>query len=415
MRLYRLFVLGGVLLSALVACRPILEVGVEPAVSPSAGLTPRPESPTSAPTAAGLSQQEGDAGLIYLRDGTVYRLAKEGEQPVGAIPPDAGHLALSPGYLAYVHGATIGVLDLPTGATRDLVNVGQRSGQDLALGWLADGATLAYAVAWREPDGSRFVELSITDGSWQTRLDTVVAHPPGPTPTPPASAPIPPRTGFANLAILGGGRDAGYLVVAPAGGTQRYSAIWIYDLLRIGKRARELSLPQAEHIVSLAPSPDLAWLAVSYAHPEAGLGSLVIYPFLGEEASGEGPSAEAPRPVAELQGTHLTDLRWSSDARRLAYIRREGMPALDVSPVTHLEAFHLETGTTSSVPLSAGAECAILGWTADDLAVALSVMDPISARHGVQLVAPDSGSIIYKLAVPGGTRVLGWVGRLPAE
>ena len=137
-------------------------VGVEPAVSPSAGLTPRPESPTSAPTAAGLSQQEGDAGLIYLRDGTVYRLAKEGEQPVGAIPPDAGHLALSPGYLAYVHGATIGVLDLPTGATRDLVNVGQRSGQDLALGWLADGATLAYAVAWREPDGSRFVELSLS-------------------------------------------------------------------------------------------------------------------------------------------------------------------------------------------------------------------------------------------------------------
>lgn len=415
MRGYRLLVLVGILLPALVACQPVLEVGVEPAVSPPAGLTPNPESPTSAPTAARLSQQDGDAGLLYLRDGTVYRLAQDGEGPIGAIPPDAGRLALGPGYLAYVHGATIGVLDLRTGATRDLADVGRRSGQDLDLGWLADGATLAYAVAWREPDGSRIVELSITDGSWQTRLDTVVAHPPGRTPTPPALPPILPRAGFANLAILGGDRDAGYLVVAPAGGTLRHSAIWVYDLLRIGTRPRELRLPQADHVVSLAPSPDLAWLAVSYAHPEAGLGQLVIYPLLGEEASGGGLLAEASRTVAELVGTHLTDLRWSSDARRLAYVRREGMPALDAGPATHLEAFHRDTGTTSSVPLSAGAEAALLGWTADDLAVALSVMDPTGTGRSVQLVAPDSGHIIRELAVPDDARVVGWVGPLAEE
>jgi len=378
------------------------------------GLIQVPGSPPLQATAAPMIPQAAEPGLLYLQDGAVYHVGGNGAEAVGAIPPTAGHFALSPAYLAYADDTTIALLELETGTTRDLVDLCRRPGQDLDLGWLANGTSLAYAVAWREPDGSRIVDLAVTDGRGKTHLDTIVARPPGPTPTPPLLPPIPAQSGFADLTILGGDREAGYLIVTPAGGTERYSAVWVYDLLRIGQRAKELSLPQPEQIVSLAPSPDLAWIAVSYADPGAELGRLYLYPFLGEEASGGGPSVEAPRLVKELSGLHLTDLRWSPDSRQLAYLHREGVPALDASPVAQLDILFVETGRTTTVTVSHEVGYTILGWTADDRALVLEVMDRLSGEEKVQLIDPGSGQTIHELDVPGGARVLGWIGGIPA-
>ncbi|MGQ9600664.1 MAG: TolB family protein, partial [Anaerolineae bacterium] len=337
---------------------------------------------------------EIDSGLLVLKEGVVYLLNEDGERTIGPLPEDAGCLAVSPRYLAYVSGNRIQVLSLMDGTIRTLLEFPDRTGQDFNLRWSTDGSTLAYAVAWNESDGSRLAELGTTDGYWQTTLDTQVARPAGPTPTPPSMPPVPPEPGFANFHILGFDRAAGRLVAMPVGGQEGKTKIWTYDLRR-GQRV-EQGWPTAV-VPPLIPalSPDLALLAA--AQP----GTLQIY--RTEKIGVDRTYVELPT------GTHATWLAWSPDSQRLAFLLSEGAaPALDVSATLGLWIWESESDQARSLSLTISPEAVLHGWTADGKAVVFETWDAISGQGIVSLL--DVATEQVTLSLPGGTRVLGWVG-----
>lgn len=381
----------------LAACDTTLEMGVErtparPTVTPTSAPAP---SPTATPNPS-------VSGLVYVRDGTVYLWDGKEEHLIGPLPSEAGLLVLGPRYLACVSGGRIQTLSLVDGATRTLLDLGQRPGQDVHLRWSNDGSTLAYAVAWSEPDGSRVVELGITDGYQQTKVDALTARPAGPTPTLPPLPPVPPEPGFANLNVLGFDRSAGRLAVTQAGGQERYAAIWLYDT-RTGKRTQTIPLnqrlalpPDQTGIQELVLSPDLERWAMALP------GRLQI-----ERAADLGAGAVQVELPAE---THATWLSWSPDGRRLAYLLNEGAsPDLVASPSIGLWVWEAETGQARQLTSSITPEAALLGWTSDGAAVLVRTLEGISRRNVLSLVEVKTGQIV-PIPWPEGGQIIGWIG-----
>ena len=333
-----------------------------------------------------------ESGLLYLKEETVCLLGESGEQPIGSLLEDAGHLTLGPRYLAYIQGSKIQVLSLSEGTTHTLLEFPERPGQDFALRWSTDGSTLAYAVAWDEPDGSRMVELGTHDGYKQMVVDMLVARSAGPTPTLPLEPPLPPEPGFANLQILGFDRAAGRLAVTQAGGEERYSAIWFYDC-QTGKRVD--TMPVYVEVQGMALSPDFVWLAV------ATPGALHFWP----------QGTDAPPLGVELPlETHAGWLSWSPDSLRLAYLLNEGAsPGLNVSPSLGLWVWEAESGQARQLSLAISPEAVLHGWTADGRAVVLEALDGISRQVTVSLVDVATEQVT-PLPLPEGSRVLGWIG-----
>jgi hypothetical protein len=373
------------LLPTLVACSGILEGAQEETPT----LPAIPPTPTSSPTATSTASE---SGLVYVKEGMVYLIHNDGEQPIGPLPEDAGHLALGQRGLAYVSGNRIQLLTLADGTTATLRDLGELPGQDFDLHWSSDGSTLAYAAAWDESDGSRMVELGTTDLYELTVVDTLAARPAGPTPTPPPEPPIPPEPGFLNLHILGFDQFAGRLAVTQAGGEERYSAMWLYDSLA-GKRVE--TTPLAVEVQTLALSPDLVRLAV------AAPGVLRVYE--AGQIGGDGRCVQLP---AE---THATWLYWSPDSQRLAYLLNEGAaPGLDASLSLALEICEARTGQVHRVISDINSYAAMHGWTADGKSVILEALDEASGQVTVNQVDADTGQS-KPISLPEGTRVLGWV------
>lgn len=337
-------------------------------------------------------------GLLYIKEDTVCLFGESGEQPIGPLPADAGYLALGPRHLAYLVDNQIQTLSLSDGTTRTLLEFPDRAGQDFHLRWSNDGSTLAYAVAWSEANGSRMVELGMTDGYQQQVLDTIEARPAGPTPTPPSMPPIPPEPGFANLHILGLDRGDGRLLVMPVGGQERLGWLGTYNL-RQDQSVRKQLWPTAI-VPSLIPvlSPDLNLLAA--AQP----GTLQIY--RADEIGADWRYVELP------DETHATWLSWSPDSQRLAYLLNEGAsPGLDVSPTLGLWLWEAESGEPRLLAPVNSPEAVLYGWTADGKAVILQALDGMSFQVTVSLVDVATGQAT-PLPVPGASRVLGWMGSL---
>ncbi len=410
---------------ALAACNGTLQVGVEGRPGPhqgtlgaAVGETPQlgkhetPAAREESGSAQWPTSRMATSGCwVWISGDTVYLPSEGGERRVARLPAGAGRRTLSGRYLAYVSDGELRVLDLADGSSRALHEFDDRPAQDYALRWSSDGSTLAYARAWDGEDGARMVELGLTDGYEQRLIDTLLARPAGPTPTPPAMPPVPPEPGFANLHILGCERSRGYLAVTPAGGQARYAAVWLYDLARKA-RVRELALPQAESIVTLAASPDLAWLAVARSDSERT--RIELYPLLEARAAQDSPATKAPRLLRELPSAHVTELHWSADGHAIAYLRLEGMPGLAVSPGLGLEVARVEAGAVLTVPISVSPEARLHGWTADGLAVLLEALDGISRQRVVSLVDVATGRAT-SLPLPEGASVLGWIGEAPVE
>jgi hypothetical protein len=368
------------------------------------GLIQVPELSLSVPTAAMdvNCSEAGDAGLVYLEEEIVYLLSQRGACPIGPLPGDAGYLTLGAHYLAYVSRNQVWTFSLADGTSRALFEFPNRPGQDLSLRWSRDGSALAYAVAWEESDGSRMVELGTTDGYRQTVVETLVARPAGPTPTPPPEPPVPPEPGFAMLEILGFDRLAGRLVVMPVGGIEGKSRMWAYDVRR-RERLWEQPWPTAVSPPTVPVlSPDLAWLAASTGTPLAVSGMLQVY---------RTDRIGVDRTYVELPtGTHATWLSWSPDSQRLAYLLNEGAaPGLDVSPSLGLWVWEAETGQVRQVASVISPEAALHGWTADGQALVLQTLCGISRRVTVSLIDVTDGEATL-IPLPEGGRVLGWLG-----
>lgn len=392
MKKYKCLLLALPLLSALVACRGTLEIGME--------QTPRPATSVPTPTLPLTNLWPlPDSGLVYLREGMIYLLNDGDEQPIGSLPDDAGYLALGPRYTAYIQGNKVQAINLSDGTTRVLLEFPNRLGQDFDLLWSSDGSALAYAMAWSEPDGSRMVELGTTDGYQQKVLGTVVARPAGPTPTPPAEPPAPPEQGFDNLHILAFDRAAGRLVTMPVGGQDGKGWIWAYDLTK-GQRVQEQRWPTLE-VPPLVPtlSSDLAHLAAAVP------GSLQIY---------QADDLDVSPSLVELPAaTHATSLCWSPDGQRLAYLLNEGTaPGFEVSPSLSIWVWEADTGLAHQVTPAISPEAMLHGWTADGKAIVLEALDGISLQRTVSLVDVATGQA-KSLSLPEGSRVLGWIGGTP--
>ena len=397
------------LLPALVACTNV--VGME------AEETPIPKNPTATlpqDAAAGESGHpftdepstevrngpssdepgspvEAGRGLIFLWGGTIYQSGADGERALGSLPADARHLALHHRRLAYVLGNRIDVLDLPGGTVRTLLEFPDRPGQDFDLRWSADGSSLAYAIAWDEPDGSRLVELGTHDGEEHTVLGTLNARPEGPSPILPSMPPVPPMPGHANLLILGLDTSATRLAVTQAGGQERYAALWILDS-QTGECVEAEPLPRGTEEVAL--SPDMRWLAVAVP------GVLQIWPL----------DADTLPILIELPAeTHGARLSWSPDSQRLAYLLNEGAaPALDASPALALEAWEVQTGQTGRVASAIGTYATLHGWIDDGKTVVLETFDESSGRVALCLVDVEAGQSSPLPPIPAGSRVLKW-------
>ena len=337
------------------------------------------------------------ASLLYLRGQTVYRLDSTGEETVGSLPAGAGHLALSPAALAYVAETRVATLGLTDGAPQVTFDLGERPGQDYSLRWSTDGSILAYAVAWEEPDGSRKVELGVATEEEQRVIASLVARPAGPTPTPKPEPPPDPQPGFANLSILGFDRGAERLAVVPAGGQERYSAVWLYDV-RSGERTATVPLP--EGIGELVLSPDGASLAFTQLEPSTGEARCVIYDL---ERQAERTSLGIGTKV------HAASLRWAPTGDALAYMVREGAsPGLAISDSTGLYVLDVATGQAREVPYTPSPEAHIVGWTGDAAGLILQGLDAETMAWRVERVDVASGET-ESIAVPADALILGVV------
>lgn len=333
-----------------------------------------------------------ESRLLYLQNGVLFKYDDNGEHLLAQLPEDADHLTLGPYYLAYTQGSQIKTLSLTEGTKHTLLDLGQRSGQDFNLCWSNDGLALAYTAAWDDPDGSRKVELGIIDGYEHRVVDILVAQPSGVrlplTPTPP----MPPEPGFANLRILVFDQAKGRLAVTQVGSQERYSSIWFYDL-RTGRCVETIAL--ATDIQEVGLSPDMTWLSL------ASVGKLQLCP-LGTNA----PPVEIELPA----NTHARWLAWSPSSQRLIYLLYEGAtPSLDVSPSLSLWVWQVRTGQSHQLTTAVSPEGTLHGWTADEKAAILEMLDGISRKRVVSLVDVVTGQTT-SFPLPEGSQPVGWIG-----
>lgn len=353
--------------------------------SVSGPSAPPPASESETPQAPPASGKSG--GIVYVANEFVYLKGAQDTRQLGPLPASAGHLALGRLGLAYIDGNRLQVLNAADGTTETWFTFPERAAQDYALRWSDDGLGLGYAVAWDEPDGSRMVELGVFEAGVGTRVHTQMAREAGATPTPPSMPPIPSLPGFANLHIVGFDGPKGHLAVTPAGGEERYSAVWFYDLKTL-KLDSETLVRVEVHELALAP--DQTRLAV--ARP----GILEIW-CLGTDAP--------PIPAEVPEGAHAARLHWSPDGQELAYLVNDGpAPGLAAGPSQGLWVW--EGGQSRQVaPL--GEVAALHGWTSDGGAAVLEVFDAAGAQT-VRLVDVESGASRADYTLEA-ARVLGWL------
>jgi hypothetical protein len=319
------------------------------------------------------------ASLLYLRGQTVYRMDSGSEESVGPLPAGAGHLTPGPAALAYVEGSRVATLGLAEGAPRVAFDLGERPGRDQVLCWSAD------------------VELGVATEEEQRVIASLIARPAGPTPTPKPEPPPDPQPGFANLSILGFDQGAERLAVVPAGGQDRYSAVWFYDM---GSGERVQTVPLPEGVGERALSPNLVYLAYSQLDPTTGEASYVVYD-VAQQAS----VVSAATPA----GTHAASLCWSPASEALAYMVREGAsPGLAISDSTGLYVLDITTGEAHEVPYTASPEAHIVGWTGDAEGLIVQGLDAETMAWRVERVDVASGKT-ESFAVPAEALILGVV------
>lgn len=334
------------------------------------------------------------SGPVYLSQGTIYNRLGESDHPVGVLPEDAGPLALGPGGLAYASEGQVYLLSLgDSRAPRPLWDFRGKPGLALDLEWSADGAALACAAAWDEPDGSRRAALGVSDLSQARLLAEFVARPAQAAPA------APPEPGYTGLEILGFEAAEGRLAVVPVGGQERYAALWLISAAS-GELQEEVPLnsrlglpPDSSGIRAVSAARDLAWLALALP------GEVQVWP-LGSE--GERAALSLP------DGCHVQQMHWSPEARRLAYLVQQGeSPGAEAAPATSLQVWSASSGESRPLLDLQGETAFLWGW--DPQGHELVVERFAGEDSAIELVNAEMGSR-QALALPPGSRLLGWFG-----
>jgi hypothetical protein len=388
-----LLIMALALLPMLSACSPSPS-GALVRDLPQAMASPEPVEAVGDAQAVGELDSWPGAGAVYLHDETVYGVGEEGPRPMGSLPADAGRLTLGPRGLAYTSGEAIWILG-GDGRAAQVRDLSSRVGLDVSLRWSRDGASLAYAAAWNEPDGSRTIELGTYDGAEQRIVGTFTGRPPGPAPTLPPFPPIPPEPGFALLIVLGYDTVDGQLVASlPVGGTEPAS-LWFHDA-DTGELMYAFGLPEGTLQAVLSPS--------TYQLALSAPGEVQIWLLA---------SCAEPQIVTLPPETYAAWLAWSPDGRRVAYLLHEGTsPDLDASPALALEVWETnddqvsEGGAVRRVGPAINTYAALVGWASAD-AVLLETFDA-DGRMRVNRVDVVSGQAT-PLPLPDGARLLGWI------
>lgn len=315
------------------------------------------------------------------------------------LPDIAGHLALSLlGYLAYTVDDTLYLADLSAGTTREIYGAWGRAAPDWDLRWCADGRVLAYALAYeeQEPEVARRVELGTHDGYAQRVIKTLTARS-GPIPTPPPMPPAPPEPGFANLQLVGYDRAVGRILAVPAGGAERYSAVWTFDTVT-GQQTTFLAFDDPAAVQGMATTPNqYPPLLAVYLTPAR----IAIYDLAAPRA--------APRTYDAPVGTHPGTLHWSPDGKGLAFLLYEGnAPALAATPARGLWVLDVAELQAYEVTKLESPEAALIGWHPDGKALMVEWLDALSRQRHFQLIDAGSRQVI-EFALGEGTQPVGWV------
>jgi len=383
---------------------------LSPTLPPTSTATPVPTSlPSPSPTpfpsvAPDLVDLLGSQPtLLYRQEEVLYAWDQGAERGYRLmdLSHKAGHLALSPtGYLAYTLDGVSYLADLSTGVIHQIYEDQDHPYPDWDLFWSTDGRALAYALAWNEPDGSRTVELGTHDGD-ERHVVAIVTARSGPVPTPPSKPPTPSHPGFAILAVLGYDRVTGYILVTPAGGGERHSAVWGFDT-GTGQQTTLLAFDDPGTVEGLVASPDLAYLAVRLTPAR-----IVVYDLAALQT--------APRTFTVPAGMYPGDFRWSPDGRWLAFLLFEGNePGL--SETSALGLWVLDTVTMQgreglSLPRPDAPKltsASLIGWHPGGKTLLLSWYGGSPRRRHFQLVDVDSWQAT-ELALGERARPIGWI------
>jgi Tol biopolymer transport system component len=312
----------------------------------------------------------------------------------------AGDLALSPaGYLAYTLDGVPYLADLSTGTIHQIYEDQDHPDPDWDLLWSTDGRALAYALTWKEPDGSRMIELGTYDGDERQVVTTLTARS-GPPPTPSSKPPTLFHPGFSFLRLLGYDRSHGRILATPLGGKERYSAVWVFDAST--GQTTLLTFDDPEAVEGMAASPGLAYLAAHLTPAR-----IVVYDLAVPHT--------APRTFTVPAGVYPVDLRWSPDGRWLAFLLCEGN-APGVAETSALGLWVLDTVTMQgreglSLPrldapklTSAG----LTGWHPDGKTLLIEWHGGSPRRSHLQLIDTDSWQAT-ELALGERARPIGWM------
>ncbi len=377
-----------------------------PTPSPTATATPAP-SPSPAPVpslAPALVALLGAQPTLLYRQAEALFAWDEGHGRgwrLLDLSHRAGDLALSPvGHLAYTLDGIPYVVDLSTGVVHPIYEAQDRPDPDWDLFWSGDGQALAYALAWDEPSGSRMVELGTYDEDGRRTVTVLTARLRAAV-TPPAKPPAPAQQGFSLLSVLGFDRIAGRILAAPAGGEERHSAIWAFDI-GTGDQTTLLTFDDPEAVEGLAVSPDLAFLAVRLTPARIVVTNLAA------------PQA-ALRSFVAPAGTHPGPMHWSPDGRWLTFLLCEGQaPGLAETPARAL--WVLDTATMQahqgmplpSRPPPSTNSAVVTGWHPEGKALLIRWHGGTPRRRHFQLVDADSWQAT-EWDLGEGARPIGWV------
>ena len=351
-----------------------------------------------------ISSVRGRPVLLYRDQMTLYawdEAANQGQRLLD-LPDVAGHLALSPlGYLAYTVDDTLYLADLSAGTAREIYGAWGRTAPDWDLRWCTDGRVLAYALAYeeQEPDVARRVELGTHDGYAQRVITSLTARS-GPLPTPPPMPPAPPEPGFANLQLLGYDRAMGRILAVPAGGAERYSAVWSFDTVT-GQQTTLLAFDDPAAVQGLATTPNQypPLLAVGLTPAR-----IAIYDLAAPQA--------APRTYDAPAGTYPGTLHWSPDGKGLAFLLYGGeVSGLEVASARGLWVLEVETMEARQITELESPEATLIGWHPDGKTLLVEWLDALSFQVHHQQVDIGPGHVT-DFPLGEGARIVGWV-RLP--
>jgi len=365
-----------------------------PPASHTATVTPQPQptaisspAPTDTPAAAPSPAMAKDWGLVYLRDGTIYRADYWGNdaRPVAEIGL-ASMVALWQQQLAYADLSALCLLDLDQGDVRKASILSADPTSSFHFVWASDGRALVYALNREDsqaPTFGRSIDIGrmdISDGQFKPLLT------------------LHDRPGAALLSFDGPAEE---FLLVPRGGDPAFTEIWLYDALTGTKKGTL----EVEGDGAGIASPDGRRLLTTAFDNQTDTSQIRVYDLSDSSAS-------APAIFRHAPNTHSAGHVWAPDGTKVAFLLRDGRSYWD-NVTRGLGLWVLDTTTLKTQQITDEAQLGSgpVGWTPDGEWIVCFHADPEGGSYYYAL-RPD-GTDRHLMTLGPQVRLVGWVPAAP--